>query len=231
MRYVLCFLVGGILVQPSARSGVLSIGHRGNSLFAPENTVASFTAARGKADLMELDAQVTSDGQFVVMHDSTVNRTTDGTGAIATNTLAKLKLLDAGSWFAPQFAGERIPTLGEAMQAIIPYGTPLIEQKAGSAAGYVAELQRLGVVTNVVLQSFDWAFLTTVHALEPSLRLCALGSGTLSAATLTSILNTGARTVAWEQSAITSNEVASGAQRGPVALCLDGGWAGDTAFH
>jgi glycerophosphoryl diester phosphodiesterase len=208
MRYVLCFLVSSLLVLPSASSAVLSIGHRGNSLFAPENTVASFTSARGRADLMELDAQVTSDGQLVVMHDATVNRTTDGTGAIATNTLAELKLLDAGSWFAPQFAGERIPTLEEALGAIIPYGTPLIERKAGTAASYVAELQRLGAVTNVILQSFDWTFLTAVHALEPNVRLCTLGSGTLSAATLTNILNTGARALAWEQSAITSNEVA-----------------------
>jgi glycerophosphoryl diester phosphodiesterase len=208
MRYVLCFLVGAILVRDLACGATLSIGHRGNSLFAPENTVASFTAARGRADLMELDAQVTSDGQLVVMHDTTVNRTTDGTGAIATNTLAKLKLLDAGSWFAPQFAGERIPTLEEALGAIIPYGTPLIERKTGSAASYVAELQRLGAVTNVVLQSSDWPFLTAVHALEPNVRLCTLGSGALSAATLTNIINTGARAVAWEQSAITSNEVA-----------------------
>ena len=94
------------------------------------------------------------------------------------------------------------------MQAIIPYGTPLIEQKAGGAAAYVAELRRLNVVTNVVLQSFDWAFLTAVHALEPNLRLCALGSGTLSSTSLTNIINAGARTVAWEQSTITSNEVA-----------------------
>lgn len=208
LRYLLCFLGGVVMAQCCARGGVLAIGHRGNSLFAPENTVASFTAARGNADLMELDAQLSSDSQFVVMHDGTVDRTTDGTGAIATSTLASLKLLDAGSWFAPQFAGERIPTLEEAVGTIIPYATPLIEQKAGSAASYVAELRRLNVVTNVVLQSFDWTFLTAVHALEPNLRLGALGSGALTAATLTSILNTGARVVAWEQSTITSNEVA-----------------------
>ena len=95
MRCAQCLLAGIVLVQHTATGSVLSIGHRGNSLFAPENTVASFTSARGKADFMELDAQLTSDGQFVVMHDGTVNRTTDGTGAIATNTLAKLKLLDA----------------------------------------------------------------------------------------------------------------------------------------
>ena len=200
-------------------------------MYAPENTVASFISARGKADLMELDAQITSDGQFVVMHDSTVDRTTDGTGAIATNTLAKLKLLDAGSWFAPQFTGERIPTLEEAVQAIIPYGTPLIEQKAGSAASYVAELQRLGVVTNVVLQSFDWAFLTAVHALEPNLRLCALGSGTLSADLPHQ--HHQRRRAHHCLGAVRHHEQRSraGAWRRLVAVCLDGGWAGDSAFH
>src|SRR5512143_162902 len=93
-RRHLFFLVGIILVIAPGRGcpgAVLSIGHRGNSLYAPENTVASFRSALGKADMVEMDGQVTSDGVLVVMHDSTVNRTTDGTGGIATNTLAWLK--------------------------------------------------------------------------------------------------------------------------------------------
>lgn len=187
-------------VSPAA---VLSIGHRGNSLFAPENTVAAFTAALGKADLVELDGQVSSDGVIVVMHDSTVDRTTDGTGSIASKTLAELKLLDAGSWFAPAFAGERIPTLEEAVASILPQATPLIERKAGSAEAYVAELRRVNAVSNVVLQSFDWPFLAAVNALEPGIRLGALGSGAFSAATLTNIINTGARMVAWEKASVT----------------------------
>ncbi|HWI57609.1 MAG TPA: glycerophosphodiester phosphodiesterase family protein, partial [Bacillota bacterium] len=207
-RWLVWLLLGTLCLPGKGTAAVLSIGHRGNALFAPENTVASFTAARGKADLMELDAQLTSDGQFVVMHDSTVDRTTDGTGQIATQTLAGLKQWDAGSWFAPQFTGERIPTLAEAIQAIVPFATPLIEQKAGGAASYVAELRRLNAVTNVIVQSFDWNFLTAVHALEPNLRLGALGSGKLTAATLTSIRNAGATLVAWEKSGIASNELA-----------------------
>lgn len=192
----------------SLSAAPLSIGHRGNSLVAPENTLASFRAALGKADLVELDGQLSSDGQLVVMHDSTVDRTTDGTGSISSLTLAKLKTFDAGSWFAASFAGERIPTLAEAVTNILPQATPLIERKGGSAAQYVAELHRLGVATNVVVQAFDWAFLTAVHALDPSIRLAALGSGALTGTQLASITNAGARTVAWEKGGITATEVA-----------------------
>jgi hypothetical protein len=72
----------------------------------------------------------------------------------------------------------------------------------------VAALSQLGATTNVVVQSFDWTFLSSLHALEPSIPLAALGSGALTAGQLASIISTGARTVAWEQSTITSNEVA-----------------------
>lgn len=193
---------------PLAAAGeVLSIGHRGNPLFAPENTVASFRACSNKADLVECDVRVSSDGYLVVMHDATVDRTTDGTGAVSSMTLAQLKALDAGSWFSPEFAGERIPTLEEAVTNILPFATPLIEQKAGSAAAYVAELRRLNALTNVILQSFDWNFLSSVRALEPSIPLCALGSTDLTATALTNILNTGARAVAWERSKISAAEV------------------------
>ncbi len=85
------FLVGVILVINAGGvcpGAVLSIGHRGNSLFAPENTVAAFKSALGKADMVEMDGQLTSDGKLVVMHDATVDRTTDRTGGIVTNTLA-----------------------------------------------------------------------------------------------------------------------------------------------
>jgi glycerophosphoryl diester phosphodiesterase len=200
------FLVGVVLVIGAGgvcTGAVLSIGHRGNSLYAPENTVAAFKSALGKADMVEMDGQPTSDGKLVVMHDSTVDRTTDGTGSVAANTLAWLKTLDAGSWFSSAFAGERVPTLEETITNSLPAAIPLIEQKAGSASAYVTELRRLGVVTNVVLQSFDWGFLSTVHGLEPAIELCALGSGTFTAASLTSITNAGAGRIAWEQGGVT----------------------------
>lgn len=197
-----------LLILPVGGFGyTLSIGHRGNPLFAPENTVASFRACSNKADLVECDVRVSSDGYLVIMHDPTVDRTTDGTGAVASLTLAQLKALDAGSWFSPEFAGERIPTLEEAVTNILPFATPLMEQKAGSASAYVTELRRLNALTNVILQSFDWNFLSAVRALEPSIPLCALGSSDLTATALTNILNTGARAVAWERSKISTAEV------------------------
>lgn len=156
---------------------------------------------------METDAQITSDGKFVIMHDLTVDRTTDGTGTIASQTLVQLKQLDAGSWFAPRYTGQRIPTMEEMITTTLPSAIPFIEVKAGAAASYVAEFQRLNVVTNIILQSFDWNFLAAAHALDPNLRLCALGSGTLTAANLISITNAGARMVSWAGGNITANEV------------------------
>lgn len=88
--------------------------HRGASGTHPENTMAAFEAAvRLGADGIELDVQMTKDGQIVVIHDETVNRTTNGKGAIERMTYAQVAELDAGSWFHPKFAGEKILTLDE----------------------------------------------------------------------------------------------------------------------
>src|SRR5512137_1822539 len=90
----------------------LNMGHRGAPAEAPENTLASFQRAReAGAHGVELDVMLSADGQVVVCHDFWVDRTTDGRGRIRELTVAQLKTLDAGSWFGPQFAGERIPTL------------------------------------------------------------------------------------------------------------------------
>src|SRR5579863_1834901 len=86
--------------------------HRGNSGEAPENTLAAFRQVAGVgADGVEFDVQLSRDGVPVVIHDETVDRTTDGKGAVAGLTLAQLQVLDAGKWFGAAFAGERIPTL------------------------------------------------------------------------------------------------------------------------
>lgn len=90
------------------------VGHRGACEVAPENTLASFERAwRDGADIVEMDVRLSADGQVVVFHDATVDRTTDGTGEVAAMTVAELKRLDAGRWFDPRFAGERVPTLRE----------------------------------------------------------------------------------------------------------------------
>jgi glycerophosphoryl diester phosphodiesterase len=93
--------------------------HRGASAYAPENTLAAFRLAlEQKADAIELDAKLTADREVVVIHDQSVDRTTDGSGRVGKMSLAQLRQLDAGSHFAPAFQGERIPTLVEVFEAV-----------------------------------------------------------------------------------------------------------------
>ncbi|MTI57044.1 glycerophosphodiester phosphodiesterase [Geosporobacter ferrireducens] len=92
----------------------LVIGHRGAAAYAPENTMASFQKALTLgAGGIEIDVQMTKDGRLVICHDETVDRTTDGSGAIQALTLKEIQMLDAGSWFSENFRGEKIPVLEE----------------------------------------------------------------------------------------------------------------------
>jgi len=93
---------------------MVNIAHRGASGHAPENTIAAFDKAfEMKADYIEIDVQMTSDGRLVAIHDTTIDRTTNGTGSVGDYTLEELRQLDAGSWFGEKFAGEQIPTFEE----------------------------------------------------------------------------------------------------------------------
>jgi len=93
------------------------ISHRGFSENAPENTMASMVKAyQAGADMVELDVCLSKDGQVVIMHDDTLERTTNGKGKVEDKTLKELKALDAGSWFSPIFKGEEIPTLEEILK-------------------------------------------------------------------------------------------------------------------
>jgi len=90
--------------------------HRGASHYSPENTLVAFEIAiKQQADAIELDVKVTADGHVVVLHDQTVDRTTNGTGNVADMELAQIKELDAGIHFEIQFAGEKVPTLREVL--------------------------------------------------------------------------------------------------------------------
>src|SRR5258707_13823547 len=96
---------------------MLVIAHRGASGNAPENTLAAFKKAVALgAPFIETDLQLSRDAHFVAIHDATVNRTTNGQGAVHDMKLAELRRLDAGSWFGSEFAGERIPTLEEILE-------------------------------------------------------------------------------------------------------------------
>jgi len=94
-------------------------GHRGACKYAPENTLASFElAVEQGADAIELDAKLSVDHQVVVIHDQTVDRTTNGKGKVNQLTLREIKELDAGSFFDGKFHGERIPTLDEVFESV-----------------------------------------------------------------------------------------------------------------
>jgi glycerophosphoryl diester phosphodiesterase len=98
---------------------VVIIGHRGNGGFAPEDTLPSFLSSFALGgDVVEVDIRRTADHRVVVLHDPTVDRTTDSTGSAAAMTLAQMQLLDAGSWFGPQFAGTPPPALRDVMAAV-----------------------------------------------------------------------------------------------------------------
>ena len=95
------------------------IAHRGYRAKYPENTLISFQAALDAgATMIELDVRFSSDGKLVVMHDNTVDRTTDGRGQVYAHSLKELKQLDAGGWFNPVFAGQRVPELEEVLELV-----------------------------------------------------------------------------------------------------------------
>src|SRR5215471_15400951 len=108
------------------------IGHRGAMGHAPENTFASFRKGfELGAPLLELDVHLSADGQLVVIHDETVDRTTNGSGRVADMSTAEIRRLDAGSWFGCAFAGEPVPMLSEVLQWMHGRVGLVIELKLG----------------------------------------------------------------------------------------------------
>jgi glycerophosphoryl diester phosphodiesterase len=162
---------------------VLVIAHRGASGHAPENTMAAFKKAVALgATFIETDLQLSRDARFVAIHDATVNRTTNGQGAVHDMTLAELRRLDAGSWFGSEFAGERIPTLEELLafskkNDVVFY----LEMKpAGSWGGehaLIGALRESGEIPRAVAISFDPAIVLSLRKIEPTLMTGLLYEG------------------------------------------------------
>ena len=161
----------------------LVIGHRGYCQIAPENTLPAFRLAKtAGADLVELDYHHTKDGELIVIHDSTLDRTTDAVAKwggskirVEDKTLAELQTLDAGKWFNSQFAGTRLPTLKEALEVIQDGNLTLIERKGGDAAACVKLLNERQLINQVIVHAFDWQYLADFHHQEPRQVLSALG--------------------------------------------------------
>jgi glycerophosphoryl diester phosphodiesterase len=156
----------------------LVIAHRGASGTCPENTLAAFRrAAALGADMIELDAQETRDGEVVVLHDDTLDRTTDGRGRLRDRTLAELRGLDAGAWFHPRFRGERVPTLTEVLAAVpLPVNVELKPAAADGAleARTLARIEAAGALSRVVFSSFDAGALERLRARSPAAALAVL---------------------------------------------------------
>lgn len=148
------------------RDGVFAIAHRGGAGLWPENTLYAFRqAAALGVDVLEMDVQVTKDGEIVVLHDSTVDRTTNGTGAVGDLTLAELRQLDAGyTWtaddgqsFPYRGRGLTVPTLAEVFTALPNVPMNIEIKPSGPAfAGRLAQLIRdHGMAGRVLIASFD----------------------------------------------------------------------------
>jgi glycerophosphoryl diester phosphodiesterase len=147
------------------------IAHRGASKEAPENTIAAFRKAlERRADAVELDLRATSDGVLVCVHDATLDRTTNGSGPVADTTLAEIRKLDAGSWKAPEFAGESVPTFGEALAVITPGAVCTPELKVtGIEKQAVRIIAEAGAQHAVIIVSFHDEALARVRELAPDM--------------------------------------------------------------
>jgi glycerophosphoryl diester phosphodiesterase len=161
----------------------LVIAHRGYKMAAPENTLPAFElGVLSQSDLVELDYFHDRNGLPVVMHDATLDRTTNAREKwgeeevrIVSRSLAELRDLDAGSWFSPVFKGVGIPTLEEALDVIQPGSVTLVERKQGDPRTLIDLLKKKQILDDVVVQAFDWGFIKGCNDLAPGLVLGALG--------------------------------------------------------
>jgi glycerophosphoryl diester phosphodiesterase len=160
----------------------LNIAHRGASAYAPENTLAAFRLAlEMDADGFELDVMLSADCHLVVIHDDTVDRTTNGSGPVRQKTLAELKALDAGARFDARFAGERIPTLEEVFDLVAGNRAfANVEIKTDSLKGdgleekLVALIRRYGLGERLLISSFNPFALWRMRRLASDLPLALL---------------------------------------------------------
>ncbi len=163
-----------------AKHEFLNIAHRGASGYCPENTMAAFNRA-GELGIkwMECDVRLTEDNQVVVIHDQTVDRTTEGSGAVSGFKLQDLQKLDAGAWFSPEFEGEQIPTLVQLLDGLGSQCQLVVEIKDGIYFPRIIELTvsqilERGLESRVQISAFSWEVLVGVKELCPQIKTQAL---------------------------------------------------------
>ena len=159
----------------------LVIAHRGASADAPENTIAAFELALEQgADGIELDVHLSADEHPVVIHDFTLERTTDGAGPVSEHTVRELKRLDAGGWRDHRFRGQRVQTLQEVLERFRDRARFWVELKGGSTLypgieeRVVSLLEIYDVADRALIQSFDHEAIARIRATSPEIRVGAL---------------------------------------------------------
>lgn len=142
-------------IDAAEKARPLVVAHRGLLRHAPENTLANFRACLELRLGFEFDVERTKDGHLVCIHDGTVDRTTNGTGKVSELTLAQIRDLDAGSWFDPMFAGEKVPTVEEVLKLVAEYRQLevliAVDIKAGGVEQEVVQLAEKHNVLNRLL--------------------------------------------------------------------------------
>lgn len=163
------------------RPPIMRIAHRGASGLglAPENTLAAIELALEiGVDLVEIDIHLTADGHPVVIHDRSVDRTTNSTGFVDTMTLAQVRQLDAGSWRDAKFAGEKIPTLEEVLDVCKRRALVLIETKTVEAAEVAAvRIRSLRAQSHVICQSFHGTAVRAINRMDRRIPTAFLMTG------------------------------------------------------
>ena len=167
---------------------LLIIAHRGYRAKYPENTLVAFEEAiEAGADMIELDVLLTKDRKMVVIHDESLDRTTNAQGPVRDYTLSELKTLDAGSWFDARFKGERLPTLEEVLELVdkrIPVNIEIKRSAyephhpADAIEKQIVELvTRKNAVENVLVSSFEWQVLEPLRAMKEAPAIAILSGG------------------------------------------------------
>ncbi len=162
-------------------------GHRGAGALAPENTLSAIKEGlKYNVNRIEVDVHQSKDGKVVIMHDKTIDRTTNGKGRIKDYTYEELLKFDAGSWFSEKFKGEKIPLLEEAMDLIDGKAVFVIEMKEGDeiypgiVENVVNLIRKHDATSWCVIHSFRTKILEQVHEMEPAIQLHKLFIGNLS---------------------------------------------------
>ncbi|MGI6380774.1 MAG: glycerophosphodiester phosphodiesterase [Anaerolineae bacterium] len=169
------------MAQTSSQARPLIIAHRGFSAEAPENTLAAFdAAARAGADGVELDVTMCASGDVVVIHDDTIDRTTNGSGRVRDMSLETLRMFDAGRWFDASYEGQFIPTLGDVLDLIGETMMVNIEIKAstnkdeGIEDGVIALVHQRRMQDRVLISSFSPIALWRMRRRAPELERALL---------------------------------------------------------